>query len=238
MSPTGSAIVSTSCATISVGPASPRSLVRLLPAWRIILLIWCGQRQRAGSLSAFSPGRLGGGLGHCSRLCSAPPAAGRFVGPLLPCAIDRCEPTRLSVRARRLGTKTRDAGADRQARSRRLSRRKSDTTPARLDRYKAIFLSNDPVSYGLASLALTEVDLEGSLQKLTVPCLFLAGRHDLMRQPDYVRRLAANTPNAAFAVLESGHIMSMQAPHEVARQIDRFCSSSGDRDRLDKDAMP
>ena len=94
----------------------------------------------------------------------------------------------------------------------------------RLERYRAIFLSNDPVSYGLASLALTEVDLESRLQDLTTPCLFLSGRGDLMRSPDYVKTLAMKTPGAACAVLESGHIMSIQAPEAVAEQIKVFCT--------------
>jgi 3-oxoadipate enol-lactonase len=86
-------------------------------------------------------------------------------------------------------------------------------------RYRAAFLANDPVCYAHANLMLAGADMEPALRDVTAPCLVLAGRHDLVRPPEQVRAMATRVPGAAFDVIDSGHLMAVQAPAELAAAL-------------------
>lgn len=89
-------------------------------------------------------------------------------------------------------------------------------------RYRNRFLATDPLSYAAANLALAESGLVERLAVITQPCLFLAGRYDELRPPTEVERLSRSIAGAEFAVVESGHIMPMQAPAEMAEHLLAF----------------
>jgi len=91
--------------------------------------------------------------------------------------------------------------------------------------YRARFLANDPVGYARANRALADAVVEAELGRLAMPSLVLAGRHDLLRPPDMVRAIAARLPDAQFAVVESGHLMAVQAPAELAARLTDFFHS-------------
>lgn len=93
---------------------------------------------------------------------------------------------------------------------------------AAFERYRSRFLATDPASYAAANLALAEARIVAHLPGITQPCLFLAGRHDELRPPAEVERLSRSVPGADFAVVESGHIMPMQAPAEMAEHLLAF----------------
>ena len=78
--------------------------------------------------------------------------------------------------------------------------------------YRARFLANDPVTYGYANMAVVDATLATQLGALRLPCRVLAGRHDLLRPPAPVAAIAERIPGATFAIVESGHLMSVQAP--------------------------
>jgi len=86
-------------------------------------------------------------------------------------------------------------------------------------RYRAGFLANDPVCYAHANLALAGAGLGPHLAGLAVPCQVLAGQHDLLRPPGEVQAVGAAIPGAGFAVVDSGHLMAVQAPAAVAAAI-------------------
>jgi 3-oxoadipate enol-lactonase len=88
--------------------------------------------------------------------------------------------------------------------------------------HRARFLAIDPVCYASANRMLSEVALESSLSRVACPCLLLAGRHDQMRPPDQVKRYAGLFAHAAFALVDSGHIMVVQAPDAVADAMRGF----------------
>jgi 3-oxoadipate enol-lactonase len=88
--------------------------------------------------------------------------------------------------------------------------------------HRARFLAIDPVCYGHANRMLADVALEPSLQQIACPCLLLAGRYDQMRPPEQVARYAALFRRAELAVIDSGHIMVVQAPDAVAAAMRRF----------------
>jgi 3-oxoadipate enol-lactonase len=88
--------------------------------------------------------------------------------------------------------------------------------------HRARFLAIDPVCYAHANRMLAEVALESSLKLIACPCLLLAGRHDQMRPPAQVERYAALLERAELAVIDSGHIMVVQAPDAVAQAMRTF----------------
>lgn len=92
-------------------------------------------------------------------------------------------------------------------------------------RYRNRFLATDPASYAAANLALADADIVERLPEITQPCLFLAGRHDLLRPPSQIERLSRRVAGAEFALIESGHIMPMQAPAEMAAHLLAFFAS-------------
>ncbi|RYC30276.1 alpha/beta fold hydrolase [Lichenibacterium minor] len=85
--------------------------------------------------------------------------------------------------------------------------------------YRARFLANDPVTYAHANLALAGSRVVERLGAIAHPCLVLAGRHDLLRPPSEVETVADRIPGARFAVLDSGHIMPVQAPDAMAAAL-------------------
>jgi 3-oxoadipate enol-lactonase len=88
--------------------------------------------------------------------------------------------------------------------------------------HRARFLAIDPVCYAHANRMLAEVALEPSLRAIACPCLLLAGRHDEMRPPAQVERYAALFARAELALIDSGHIMVVQAPDAVAAAMRKF----------------
>jgi len=94
---------------------------------------------------------------------------------------------------------------------------------ARFHAYRAAFLANDPVCYAHANLMLAGSDMEPALRDVTAPCLILAGRHDLVRPPAQVQAMASRLRGAEFAVIDSGHIMAVQAPNDLAAALRKHC---------------
>jgi 3-oxoadipate enol-lactonase len=94
--------------------------------------------------------------------------------------------------------------------------------PETYGEHRARFLAIDPVCYAHANRMLAEVALEPLLGRIECPCLLLAGRHDQMRPPDQVRRYAGLFRHAELAVIDSGHIMVVQAPDAVAQAMRTF----------------
>jgi 3-oxoadipate enol-lactonase len=88
--------------------------------------------------------------------------------------------------------------------------------------HRARFLAIDPVCYANANRMLSDVALEPLLPGVACPCLLLAGCHDQMRPPDQVQRYAARYARAEFALVDSGHIMVVQAPDAVADAMRAF----------------
>lgn len=97
----------------------------------------------------------------------------------------------------------------------------------RFERYCARFLATDPASYAQANRALARMRIEDRLHELGMPCLVLAGRHDLLRPPAELAALATRIPGARFATLDSGHLMSVQAPDEMAGHLLAFFAGCG-----------
>ena len=85
--------------------------------------------------------------------------------------------------------------------------------------YRARFLANDPVCYGLANRVLATARSEHAMASLRCPVHMLAGAHDGLRPPAAIRALASRIPGATFEVIDSGHLMPVQAPGALARVL-------------------
>jgi 3-oxoadipate enol-lactonase len=92
--------------------------------------------------------------------------------------------------------------------------------------YLGRFLANDPVGYAHNNLAFAKVNLLGRLKELPHRCLLLAGAHDTLRPPDQVAAVARMLPHAELAMVESGHLMPVQAPAEMAQRLMAFLAQS------------
>lgn len=99
------------------------------------------------------------------------------------------------------------------------------------DAYRARFLANDPKSYAAINRAFAEFDAMPDLGSLRCPVLVLAGRHDRLRPPDYVKGIAARIAGAELREIDSGHIMPVQAPAAMAAAMERFYAGNRPENR-------
>ncbi len=87
--------------------------------------------------------------------------------------------------------------------------------PAAFAAYKARWLANDPKSYAAINRAFAHFDTTPDLPNVKCPTLVLAGTHDRLRPPDFVRGFTAAIPGAQYTEIDSGHIMPVQAPEAM-----------------------
>lgn len=90
------------------------------------------------------------------------------------------------------------------------------------DAYRARFLANDPASYAAINLGFASFDATPDLSAIRCPALVLAGQHDRLRPPDFVRGVAGQIPEAQLRVIDSGHIMPVQAPAAMLEAMAAF----------------
>jgi len=149
-------------------------------------------------------------------------------------ALALCAPA-LSVSAeRRTYLETRTALAAREGMravegdtlARSYPERYRERDPARFAAYRALFLANDPVSYGHINMAFADADIGDAIAALRVPCLLLAGEHDALRPPDQVKAIVSQIEEARFDVIDSGHIMPVQAPEAMSDAVRAFFQSA------------
>ena len=101
--------------------------------------------------------------------------------------------------------------------------------PAAYVGYKARFLANDPKSYAAVNRGFARFDATPDLPKIVCPTLVLAGLHDRLRPPDFVRGVAAAIPGASYAEIDSGHVMPVQAPQAMVEAMQAFYDRLGSR---------
>ncbi len=100
----------------------------------------------------------------------------------------------------------------------------------RYEAYRAAFLAADAGAYAAANRLLAGCDLSGALGRLRRPCLLIGGSDDVLRPPAVVRDLADRIPGARFEVIDSGHLVPVQAPAALAALVRDFVALvAGDR---------
>jgi 3-oxoadipate enol-lactonase len=106
--------------------------------------------------------------------------------------------------------------------SRSYPERYRERDPDRFAAYRAAFLANDPVGYGHINMAFADADIGEAITALRAPCLLLAGEHDALRPPDQVKDIVSRIEGARFDVIDSGHIMPVQAPETMSNAVIAF----------------
>jgi len=74
--------------------------------------------------------------------------------------------------------------------------------------------------------AVASIDVSEKLRRLSVPTLYLRGRHDRVvsrASGDYIRKIH---PNVEVAELDTPHLLLQTAPHAAARLISEFLKKS------------
>ena len=93
--------------------------------------------------------------------------------------------------------------------------------------YRARFLANDPQSYAAINLAFGKFDATPDLPNIKCPTLVIAGTHDKLRPPSFVRTVADKISGSYFSEIDSGHIMPVQAPRAMASVMLSFYEEIG-----------
>lgn len=91
--------------------------------------------------------------------------------------------------------------------------------------YRARFLANDPKSYAAINRAFAQFDVTGELGAMRCPALVLGGQHDRLRPPAFARGVADRIPGVHYAVIDSGHVMPVQAPQAMLAAMRAFYDS-------------
>ena len=99
--------------------------------------------------------------------------------------------------------------------------------PAAFADYRARFLANDPKSYAAINRAFAQFDATPDLAAIKCPALVLAGTHDILRTPAFVRGIAERIPGARYTEIDSGHVMPVQAPRALAAAMMGFYADIG-----------
>jgi 3-oxoadipate enol-lactonase len=84
---------------------------------------------------------------------------------------------------------------------------------------RAMRLGADPNGHAAMLRMLAGLDMRAELGSIRAPSLLLGGRHDGDRPPEHLAEVASLIPGASFRVVESGHLMALQAPADVANEI-------------------
>ena len=88
--------------------------------------------------------------------------------------------------------------------------------------YRTRFLANDPKSYAAINRAFARFDTVPDLPAIDCPTLVLAGSHDRLRPPAFVRGVAERISRARYDEIDSGHIMPLQAPVALIAAVTAF----------------
>ena len=83
---------------------------------------------------------------------------------------------------------------------------------SRYDRYRARWLTNDPISFGALCRMLADVDLEWIFERIQCDVLILGATQDPIRQPAAVKLLAQRIARSTYREVDSGHFLAVQSP--------------------------
>ncbi|VVE25707.1 alpha/beta fold hydrolase [Pandoraea terrigena] len=93
--------------------------------------------------------------------------------------------------------------------------------PTVRDRYLQRSLENDPASFAAVLDMLSDLNLDSDLAALKCDTTLIGGRHDALRPPAEIERLASLGSTIDYVIVASGHFMTVQNPRLVSRLLRR-----------------
>jgi pimeloyl-ACP methyl ester carboxylesterase len=93
-----------------------------------------------------------------------------------------------------------------------------DAGPAKIAFYERMLVSCPPDVRAAVGIAMSELDLQRVLPRLTVPTLVMAGAEDRLTPPSHARRIADALPNleALIVLPRTGHMGPLEQPEAVS----------------------
>lgn len=96
--------------------------------------------------------------------------------------------------------------------------------PETYDQYRGRYLANDPYCFAQMNRMLAQTSIVDLVPHIRCPTMIVAGKFDEVRPPSGSEEFARKIPGAQFALIESGHMMAVQAPIPLLAVIDEFLS--------------
>jgi pimeloyl-ACP methyl ester carboxylesterase len=84
-----------------------------------------------------------------------------------------------------------------------------------------------PVEWGMHLARSADLHARVSLRNIKVPCMFVAGRHDLLASAHDMSTAAARIPDASYIRLNGSHFIQMERPDEVHRHLLELVARAG-----------
>lgn len=98
-----------------------------------------------------------------------------------------------------------------------------DNEPVQIAGWRAMVTRTPADGYAGTSAALRDTDYTDFAPQIAVPCLCIAGEHDLATPPALVRELASLIPGAEFAQVDgAGHLPPIDKPDDIIGCIKPF----------------
>lgn len=100
-----------------------------------------------------------------------------------------------------------------------------EKNPATVERYRALFLQNDPANYIKvieAAPKQTTPTLQRIMGKSALPTLIIAGENDPWSGPEAAKKTMETLKGAELRVMPTGHASNLEAPEEFNKTILAF----------------
>jgi 3-oxoadipate enol-lactonase len=94
--------------------------------------------------------------------------------------------------------------------------------PAESESVLAMLESANTKGYVACCAALRDADFRSDVGNIHLPCLAVAGTHDLTSPPADLQFLAKSIPGAAYVELAAAHVSNIEAADEFNRHVLRF----------------
>jgi pimeloyl-ACP methyl ester carboxylesterase len=106
-----------------------------------------------------------------------------------------------------------------------------DATPAQVAFFERMLLTCPPDVRAQVGVAMSEMDLQHTLPRLTVPAIVIAGEADRLTPPSHARRIAEMLPELRrLTVLEdTGHMTPLERPEVVVEALTELASLTAER---------
>jgi pimeloyl-ACP methyl ester carboxylesterase len=104
-------------------------------------------------------------------------------------------------------------------------------SPAQIAFYERMLLSSPPDARAKTGIAISDMDLQHALPRLTVPTTVIAGADDKLTPPSHARRIAAELPELRRLMVlpDTGHMTPLERPDEVTEALVDLSALTTDR---------